>query len=290
MTLASGPRFCIACGEAPRTSYRLRNGADLLRCPTCRLGWWNWPTFDPQQFYDVTYFQSPGVSRGYDDYAALEPAARITARARLGRVARLLGTTSTSPRLLDLGCGTGVFLEEAQRLGWRGAGQEVSPYASSVAQGRGLNVTCGPVDGAALPQGPFDVVTLWDVIEHLRDPRATLQAAAAVLSVGGVLALSTGDIESWAAKLTRSRWHLFNLPEHLYFFSKAALRRMLDDCGCSIRACGYEVNWAPVSYLVERLQKSLRLPRFVAAPRRAAHWVAPATLWDVLGVYAVKLR
>lgn len=288
MSVAAAPTHCIACGAAPKQSFKLSNGSDLLRCPQCKLGWWDWPAFDPTAFYDADYFQSADANRGYDDYAALEPANRVTARARLKRLRRII--TTPKPTVLDLGCGTGVFLGEASRLGWNVSGIEVSPYAASVAQQRGLNVSCGPVDEASIESGPFDVVTLWDVIEHLRDPLATLRAASAALREGGVVALSTGDIESFAARLSGSRWHLFNLPEHLFFFSRDSLTRMLEDCGFVVRSVTREVNWSPISYLVERVRKSLRLPHFFAAPRFMANWVAPATLWDVLGVYAVKTR
>lgn len=296
----AAPVLCPACGSTPRNGFTLQNGAPLLRCPTCRLGWWPWPAFDPAAFYDQDYFQSAAVSKGYNDYSSLEPGVRATARARLKRLASLLPPTvpppsgdggaaphAPRPRLFEIGCGTGLFLDEARRAGWEVTGLEVSAYAAGVARSRGLEVQSAPAEEVPLPDGAYDALVLWDVIEHVRDPGALLQSAAAALRPGGVFALSTGDITSWCARLSGPRWHLFNLPEHLFFFSPESLRRLLRAADCEVLTCRYEVNWVPLSYIAERLRKMLR-PRAPAAPTapHAPALVLPATLFDVLGVYA----
>lgn len=293
----AAPPRCIACDRPPRRTLRLAGGHTLLRCPACGLGWWNWPPLDAAAFYDRAYFQSPRVARGYDDYAALEPGLRRTARGRLRRIAQLLGRrpAAAPPRLLDIGCGTGAFLEEARRGGWQVAGREVSPYAAEQARRRGLDVACGPIEGQGLPPATYDCITFWDVLEHLRDPAGVLRAAGRALRPGGVLALSTGDVTSLCARLCGRRWHLFTLPEHLFFFSPRSLRLLLNAAGCALRHVLREVNWVPVGYLAERLAKSglpmaggLRAALRSGPLRRWGARAVPATLADVLGVYAVR--
>jgi SAM-dependent methyltransferase len=271
---------------------RLPGGVALLQCPGCRLAWWPWPAFDPAAFYDRDYFQGTGTAKGYADYASLEPGLRRTARARLRRIERLIGADAAPlppPRILEIGCGVGVFLDEARRRGWETAGLEVSAYATGEARRRGLDVQCAAIEDAALERGRYDCVSLWDVIEHLRDPRGALARAADALRPGGVLALSTGDVTSLCARLSGPRWHLFNLPEHLFFFSPGSLRRMLAAAGCPLQRVTREVYWAPLSYLAERACKT---PGDASAARPAGggvrNWLAPATLLDVLGVYAVR--
>jgi len=290
MNGGAAPRRCIVCGIPPRTSFRLADGVRLLRCPRCELGWWDWPAFEPSAFYDRDYFQSERVARGYDDYASLEAGLRRTARARLHRLARLMrarGRNITEPRrLLDIGCGTGVFLDEARRAGWTVRGLEVSPYAAAEADRRDLFVTCAAVEQVELEPVAFDVVTLWDVLEHLRDPVAVLRRVAGALRPGGVLALSTGDVTSLCARLSGVRWHLFNLPEHLFFFSPRCLVRLLRRVGCRVCRMGREVNWVPAAYVLERVRKSLGWP--ARWSRWAGGWVLPATVFDVLGVYAIR--
>lgn len=257
------------------------------------MAWWEWPAFDPGDFYDRDYFQSTQASKGYNDYAALEEGVRRTARARLRRIERVLcGGASPdvggSPRLLELGCGTGCFLDEARQAGWRVSGVEVSAYAAGVAAARGLHVECRAVEDLTLDDGPFDCVALWDVIEHLREPARVLTTAAAALRSGGVLALSTGDITSLCARLSGPQWHLFNLPEHLFFFSPASLRRLLSRAGCAVMRVEREVNWVPLSYALERVLKSLRGRGATATIQVLDRLPLPATLLDVLGVYAIR--
>jgi SAM-dependent methyltransferase len=188
-------------------------------------------------------------------------------------------------------------LDEARGAGWQARGVEVSPYAVAEACGRGLEVTLGCAEDLALGRALLDCVVLWDTIEHVRDPAGVLHRASAALRPGGVLALSTGDVTSLCARLSGPRWHLFNLPEHLYFFSPAALQRLLARVGCVVVRITREVNWLPVRYLLERVRKSpgdlgnvMRHAAALLMSSPLAHTVVPATLGDVLGVYAVKTR
>ncbi len=289
----AAPRTCPACNRTPRCALRLTNGEWLLQCPRCLLAWWDWPAFEPAALYDESYFRGAGTSKGYDDYAALEPGLRRTARARLRRIARLLGDPPVGRRLLELGCGTGVFLSEARDAGWEVAGVEVSAYAADQASARGLHVLAQAVEESVLPTCHYDCIALWDVLEHLREPAGVLRTLAGALRPGGVLALSTGDVTSLCARLCGMHWHLFNVPEHLFFYSPRALRTLLHRAGCRVADVTREWLWLPSRYLAERLRKTAGLPAGCAtaavrlADRRGLAAV-PVTLLDVLGVYAVR--
>lgn len=290
MTRSRAPEHCPVCGVDPIETLTLSNGAPLLRCPRCLMGWWAWGEFSPGEFYDRSYFQSWHACKGYNDYQALAAGQRRTARARLRTLARMhrsTGARSRPSRLFDLGCGTGVFVEQAGRQGWGAVGAEVSAYAADVARSRGLNVTCESIEDFSPAAEAYDCVTMWDVIEHLRDPGAALGKLAKALRPCGILALSTGDITAACARLCGSRWHLFNLPEHLYFFSPRSLRGLLGQAGLSVVAIRRELNWFSAGYLIERLLKSTGR---VAAriPSRLGRITLPATLLDVVSVYAQK--
>ncbi len=300
--MIAAPATCIACGTAPRQRFRLQGKTRLLQCPRCLLGWWNWPSFDPAEFYDRDYFASADAAKGYSDYESLATGVRRTARSRLARLDRLRGAVvqrssakSAARNLIDLGCGTGLFLDEARRAGWQVTGREVSHFAVERAVQRGLDVRQATLEDNGLPRAEFDAVTLWDVIEHVRDPHAVLRAATAALRPGGVLALSTGDVASLCARWSGPRWHLFNLPEHLFFFTASSLRLMLRACGLRVVSVVRETNWVPLTYIVERLSKTGLLPRRERVDRLTlssglAAAVIPATLGDVLGVYAVSAK
>ncbi len=290
------PRNCIACGATPRRIRRVGAGSWLRQCPRCLLGWWDWPPFDAASLYDQSYFQGSGVSKGYDDYAGQEAGLERAARGRARRIERRLAAADGgSRRLVDVGCGTGVFLAAARRAGWDVQGVEVSQYAAQVARDRGLVVDERGVEHMQLAESYYDCVTLWDVLEHLPNPASVLRTAGQALRRGGVLALSTGDVTSLCARLSGRRWHLFNLPEHLFFFSPAALRRLLERAGLRVVDVVREVNWVPVAYMSERLRKSSGLIGRVTArgidavaSRGGRRGTVPATLLDVIGVYAVR--
>ena len=292
MSQLSAPAHCIACQLPPVRTLRLSNGAELLRCPRCRLGWWDWPTFDPADLYDEGYFQSADTAKGYDDYAGLDAGLRRTARGRLKQIVRLLArktprSGAAPPRLLDIGCAAGTFLDEARRAGWDVAGVEVSEFACNEACRRGLSVSCTPIEDMQLDADSFDAITLWDALEHVRDPLDTLRRVARALRAGGVLALSTGDITSLCARLSGRRWHLFNLPEHLFFFSPQSLRTLFGQVGVSVARVTREVSWVPAAYLRERLVKTLG-GRVRTRAGTWERWVVPATLFDVLGIYGIR--
>ena len=113
---------------------------------------------------------------------------------------------SDTRRLLDLGCHIGVMVELAQARGWDAWGVEPSTWASEQARARGLHVVTGTLSDAKVPENYFDVVTLWDVVEHLTDPAAELRMVHRVLKPGGVFAIHTIDIESMFARLMGRRW------------------------------------------------------------------------------------
>ncbi len=304
----TAPERCIVCDLPPERCFELSAPRELrealgrpvvlLRCPGCGLGWWDFSGLDPARLYDDAYFQCADVTRGYDDYASLEVGLRRTARVRLRRIERILaasGGGSRPRRIFDIGCATGVFLDEARRRGWEVAGCDVSAYGVRQARSRGIDVVQADATHVfdACLEERFDAITLWDVIEHLPEPAAAIRSAAMHLRSGGVLALSTGDLGSLCARLSGRRWHLFNLPEHLFFFTRASLRGLLETHGLSVRRIGCETNWVPLAYAFERLAKS-GLPLAPAACGVARHLPAlraqplPVTLLDVLGIYATR--
>lgn len=133
-------------------------------------------------------------------------------------------------RLLDVGAYVGVFVEIARAAGWEALGLEPSHWAVSEARRRGLDMIEGTLAGAHFPEASFDVVTMWDVVEHLSDPMGELQQARRVLKPGGWLVIHTMDIDSLFAKLMGKRWPWL-MEMHLYYFSRRTLRRMLARAG-----------------------------------------------------------
>ncbi|HMT19939.1 MAG TPA: class I SAM-dependent methyltransferase, partial [Promineifilum sp.] len=141
----------------------------------------------------------------------------MTFRNHLRRLEGVVGPPD-GRRLLDVGAYIGVFVEVAATAGWQAMGVEPSEWAAAEAQRRGLDVRVGTMDSVGLPDTSLDVVTLWDVIEHVVDPAAELERARRLLRPGGWLVVHTMDIDAPIARLMGPRWPWL-MDMHLYYFS-----------------------------------------------------------------------
>ncbi len=136
-------------------------------------------------------------------------------------------------RLLDLGCATGTFLHAFQLLpGWELYGIEPNASAAEAArQWPGLNIITGTLEQIKYPNNFFDVVTLWDVLEHVSDPNATLLELYRILKPGGMIALRLPNLDSLDAKIFGGYWAGLDAPRHLYVFSKATIKELVKKNG-----------------------------------------------------------
>ncbi|MDP6373150.1 MAG: class I SAM-dependent methyltransferase [Vicinamibacterales bacterium] len=221
-------RSCHACGLSAAVEALYRKGAyTILRCRSCGLVFTDpHPTHEElERIYSESFFQVGEKFAGQSRSPGM-----LNAERRARWLLEQRGVTAG--RWLDVGCATGDFMMAARPHVAQISGIEMSSYAADRARARGLlDVTNGDALDVSLSADPFDVVTMWDVVEHVIDPQAVLQRASTLLRDGGVLALSTGDIESLAARLMGRFWHLMIPPRHLYFFSPSTIARLLDRAG-----------------------------------------------------------
>jgi SAM-dependent methyltransferase len=273
------------CGAASPRHKLHKGAAEILECGACGLAWWvPEPGHRAEQVYDAAYFSGAGASHGYDDYAGLEDSLRLSFRRRIARIPR----TAPRARLLDVGAAYGFAVSEAAAAGWRAAGLEVSSAAARIA-GRVAPGRIVAGDGLRMPfrDGCVDAITLWDVLEHLADPHAAMGEIARLLRPGGRLVLSTGDVGSPVARLSGARWHLYTLPEHLFFYTRRSLRTLIEAHGLRVEGMRAEGSVYTLGYLVERLRKTL-LGRAASAPGRwpGAGLKVPVNLYDIVTVTA----
>jgi len=189
--------------------------------------------------YDESYYHNAGIEDpsngyfiGYDNYLEDEDNIRLTFSKRLKTIESYI----PPGRLLDIGCATGFFLDLARQRGWQVTGTEVSAFSVQFARQRfGLDVRLGTLRQIGFPSASFEVVVMWDVIEHVPDPLAELREIHRITVPEGVLSIITPDVSSLVARLLGPRWEEFRrVREHLYFFSRQTLKAMLWKTGFEI--------------------------------------------------------
>jgi SAM-dependent methyltransferase len=152
-------------------------------------------------------------------------------------------------RLLDVGCASGSFLCCAADAGWSVLGLEPAEVLCNKARQRLGNrgkVHRVSLQQADLPPASFDVVTLWDVLEHVPDPITFLERCAALLKPGGFLFANVPDLDSLPARLLRERWPLL-LAEHLNYFTRESLKR----CGDAAKLRFIHFGKRPASFSLD---------------------------------------
>jgi 2-polyprenyl-3-methyl-5-hydroxy-6-metoxy-1,4-benzoquinol methylase len=187
-------------------------------------------------------------------------------------------------KLLEVGCGQGEFLVEALKRGYAVTGVEYSSVACQTAReslarvadsSSGFKIEQGELETANLPEGEFDLCVLNDVIEHVREPHETIARIRQLLRPGGLIFIATPSLDSWSSKLMGKLWMEYK-EEHLFFFSKKSLTRMLESQGfaqISMRP-GYKI--LTPEYVAEHFRKFL-VPGFSALVRGCV-WLLPASL------------
>jgi len=191
--------------------------------------------------------------------------------------------------LLDVGCHIGVFVEIAAEHGWDAWGIEPSRWAVEQARQRGLNVIWGTLETANLPEQGYDVITLWDVIEHLTDPQGAIKQAYRLLRPGGLLVIHTIDIDSMFARVLGRRWPWL-MEMHLFYFSRRTLRTMLEQSGFEVISDRPQGRYLRLGYLTNRLGA------LIPILGRSAEWAVtclglrgvpiPVNLGDLFTAYA----
>lgn len=233
-------RQCPVCGNSNRGRCQLWYAIpdfEVLRCGDCGVTFINEVVNDNSGFpaeYDVKVAALLGA-KAENDFERVEEKLRAA------------GIPEHSGRsLLDVGCGIGNFLQQAQRAGWRVAGLDLSPSVAAYArEQRGLDVKSGSIESTtSFPPASFDVITMFGVIEHLANPDASAKECARLLRPGGVLILQTPSEDGLMRRVGRFLYWVtgglvsFQVVQlyqmgggHSLCFNRRSMRRLLTRCG-----------------------------------------------------------
>ncbi|HEX4110830.1 MAG TPA: class I SAM-dependent methyltransferase [Solirubrobacteraceae bacterium] len=232
-------RRCILCDTAgPFAPLYARDGWQLVRC-RCGLVFQ-----DPQpeaELLERSYYHDPAFTEAL--LGELRPITLDMARRKLALLHRE-GVALAGLRVLDVGASSGAWLEVAAAEGATGVGIELGETTASAARERGLDVRTGTLAQALPGLGGerFGLITFWDVLEHLHDPRAELALARELLAPGGRLAATFPNVRGLYPQLTyrllagrTGVWEYPELPVHLYDFAPDTARRLLERGGYAVQ-------------------------------------------------------
>ena len=180
-----------------------------------------------REYFATAYAKNTEGNVYYDD--------GFKQRISMLRLDLIAGRGAASGRLLDVGCGKGQFVQAARTRGFDAWGVELDAGACAYARNHFTLATVlnGSLDHPDLPR-EFDVVTLWDVIEHVPDPVGILKQSLGRLRPGGLIVVRTGNIRSWSFDRGRERWWAFG-ADHRFYFSPESL-------SAALRLAGFEVD------------------------------------------------
>ena len=220
--------FCGICNrvfeEGPDDIITADNGRyHVFFCPHCRVGI-TIPVPPPDELsrlYALGSYRAAGGKRFNPFVEIFIYLSRLARKKRIEKFVR-------KGKILDIGCGRGLFLNVMKKSGWEVAGAEFSKEtALAAAEAYGLDVVSGDIGDWGLPAGSFDVVVLNHVLEHVRAPAAMLGECGKLLRQGGLLVIAVPDMYSLQAAFGKELWFHLDIPYHLYHFTEEGLSALL---------------------------------------------------------------
>jgi SAM-dependent methyltransferase len=161
-------------------------------------------------------------------------------------------------RALDIGTAGGAFLDAAKKYGYDAVGLEPSEFLTEQGVKRGLNIRCGTIENHPFQKAEFDVISMWDVIEHVVDPKKSLLKIRPLLKEKGRLIINFPDIGTMQAKFAGKRfWWI--LSGHLHYFTRETMAKLLEDCGYEVVT--FRKYWQTLEFgYLEEIAQKLKVP------------------------------
>lgn len=246
-------KHCIDCNNATFTDGPVRQSKQwpairMVTCKECGLAQLdNWNSDFQQSLYD--YYDSWSAEDTGEAYTELNTRRHRETLADFARQTR--GRT-----LLDVGCGTGHFVESAISEGWHGKGIDLASGAVRLAEKRGIPCSLTDFFELTPAKETFDVLVMAEFIEHVPSPGRFLSHAETLLKHGGLLYLTTPNLDSLTRRLAGEHWPVFH-PEHLSYFCPRTLKTLLSSHSPSLRTESFETRNFSIAPVASRAKSVL---------------------------------
>lgn len=259
---------CNLCHWPSQRRRFSRNGYHIVECPNCSLRWVNPRPVSAvvNEVYGEDYFRARKIGG-----SAHDPGVEQFKRKNVLRHLEYIERHEPRGKLLEVGCAEGLFLRVAHERGWDVSGVELSPQAAAIAEAAlPGKIFQGTLRDAKFTDGAFDVVALFDVVEHFPDPLTEMKEIFRVLRPGGLVFLLTPDCESAFARLMGPFWFEIKPNEHLYYFSDKTIGSLVEQSGLRLVETAKTGKTLTFEYIAQILDKSSR--PFGTLLRTATRW------------------
>ena len=202
---------CLLCGSDQLQKMKNYQHAYLVKCRNCSF---------------VFSERIPTMQELIDHYTSTYSRADYLSPLTVKRYHELLDKFEPyrkSNRLIDVGCGIGYFLQVAKERGWQVYGTEYTDDAVKICRDKGFNIHQGKLDPSVYEPGFFDIVTSFEVLEHINNPNEELANFNTILRQGGLVYFTTPNFNSLSRLSTQELWTVIQYPEHLCYYTRATL-------------------------------------------------------------------
>jgi SAM-dependent methyltransferase len=213
--------ICKICGSQEYKGYLRFKDKGIIVCKVCKtFRTFPYPEIDykEREFYCEHYLRNETLFRGFAK--------------ELGDI---IIRHKTQGRVLDIGCAVGFVLEETRQIGFDAEGIDLNKKAVDIARSKGFSVKCCEIEKAGYPEGYFDVVVLNHILEHIIEPNKFIRDIERILKEDGILVIGVPNLNSLVARLYRTYWYGWGLPEHIWHFDRKSLVTLLSQTGFTIK-------------------------------------------------------
>lgn len=219
--------MCVICGTSDFVFLFEKKARNFFQCKSCGLQL-QYPLPTSQELEE--YYEGSYQSGLYKEFREATRLKELTARQRLKELAEAVPVAG---RWLDVGASTGIFCQEARKLGVDATGIEISKTAADIAKSNGIPIEAGRVED--LPdEEQFDCVTAFDILEHVLNPGTFVTKIGRCLTSSGFFVLTLPNLNSWSCRIMGSRWYFYLPEEHLHYFNPRTIRRFLSKTGFEV--------------------------------------------------------
>ena len=244
-------QICPLCDSHKVSFFLRKKGFDLYKCQNCKL-LFLFPLPESIGVYDESYFSGAEKGFGYVDYDVDKEPMKPTFNKYLDIVSSL---GISNGKLLDIGSATGFFMDLAEKRGFEVTGVEISDFAAEIGRKKGLKIITGDLIDQKFTESHFDVITMFDVLEHVPKPKEIIREVYRILKKGGLVVINTPDVESLWARVLGTHWQLIMPPEHINYFSPKNLGDYLSKNGFEVKISSKIGKSFTLQYILKMLYK-----------------------------------